>query len=137
MDRPLSELIAQIKAARGDNWTERSNALHRHIAELPDECRIMAVGEHRLRCYHGPAALIYDARLTAERVVVHYAQQDGTIADWGQVQNFHSNTPHRASRTPVARGLAPRRLARLWICLRALRNAMQPPTRSWHKGRRT
>lgn len=96
MDKPLSELIAQMKAARGDNWAERSNALHCHIAELPDECRILAVGEHRLRCYHSPAALICDARLTAERVVVHYAQQDGTIADWGQAQNFHSNTPHKS-----------------------------------------
>lgn len=92
----LTSLIARLKEVRGDDWVGRSNALHRHIAELPDECRIMAIGEHRLRCYHGPAALIYDARLTAERVVVHYAQQDGSIADWGQVQNFHSNVPHRA-----------------------------------------
>jgi len=95
-DDSFKDMLAKLKAVRGENWSERSNALHRHIAELPDECRILAVGEHRLRCYHGPAALIYDARLTADRVVVHYAQQDGSIADWGQAQNFHSNTPHKS-----------------------------------------
>lgn len=96
MDDHLKDMLARLKSVRGENWAERSNALYRHIAELPDECRVLAIGEHRVTDWHTPGALIYDAHLTAERVVVHFVDFNGSIATWGQAQNFHSNTPHKS-----------------------------------------
>lgn len=97
MDSKLTEALAKIKAARGEpcNWTARQNALSLHIAELPDECRVLAIGEHRYADEHSPAALIYDTRSKSGCAIVHYCRPDLVVFFAGGAANFHSNIPHK------------------------------------------
>jgi hypothetical protein len=97
MDSKLTEALAKLKAARGEpsDWLARQNALSRHIAELPDECRVLAIGEHRYPDEHSPAALVYEARWGVNNVRVHYAGADNGIIFSCRVNCFHSNIPHK------------------------------------------